>query len=328
MVKLTRKMNLKLDGLEVGSTPMLLPSLSSRANLEIKKTLDLISEIVTGPILISAYDIHYIEDFPRINFPELIFIDSGGYECSTDKNASELGLYKPEANEWDEELYLKTVNEWDSSIPTVLVSYDHPSKRENLQKQILNAKESLGSKEGVLKELLLKAETQNSFLNIDNVVENLRDLNDFDIIGFTEKELGRSVLNCMENISRIRLEMEDLGLEIPIHVFGSLDTITTPLYYMSGADIFDGLSWLRFIFDDGTGNTSYVNSFGPKKEGIYENMKNIWIKSVYNNYTYLRKLEWDLKKFHYSKDFSHFGENKEFFEESYEYIKEITGGVL
>jgi len=100
-------------------------------------------------------------------------------------------------------------------------------------------------KTGVLREILLKPETTNQrFLQVPAIVENIRALADFDIIGLTEKEVGSSIFDRMQNIATIRLALDKAGMEIPIHVFGSLDTITTPMYFLAGADIFDGLTWL------------------------------------------------------------------------------------
>ncbi len=37
-------------------------------------------------------------------------------------------------------------------------------------------------------------------------------------------------------------------METPIHIFGCLDPISIWLFYLCGADVFDGLFWLRFAF--------------------------------------------------------------------------------
>ena len=55
-------------------------------------------------------------------------------------------------------------------------------------------------------------------------------------------------------------------METPIHVFGSLDTVTTPMYFLAGADIFDGLTWLRFAFHGGY--TVYKHNYGALKFGV------------------------------------------------------------
>lgn len=74
----------------------------------------------------------------------------------------------------------------------------------------------------------------------------------FHALGVTEKELGGNFKERMINIARIRKALNGVGLEnMPIHIFGSLDTVSTPLYFVAGADIFDGLTWLRFAYYKG-----------------------------------------------------------------------------
>ena len=77
---------------------------------------------------------------------------------------------------------------------------------------------------------------------------------------FTEKELGRSILERMENIARIRIAMREKDVSRPIHIFGSLDMLSTPLYFIAGADIFDGLTWLRYGYVGGL--SIYEQNFG------------------------------------------------------------------
>lgn len=320
-------MKIKYKDIDVGTTPMLLPSFSSRLNRDPSETIELLSDIVTGPFLISSYDFFYKENFPSITFPELIFLDSGGYECSVDSDVSEIGLYKPESHLWNEKIHLESLTKWNSEIPTVIISYDCPSKRERLDKQIDDAKNLFHWKDDCVKELLLKPETSSQHrVNINNVIEKIDSLREFDIIGFTEKELGTSVLERMANIAILRKGMDERNFQKPIHIFGSLDPITTPLYYFSGADIFDGLSWLRFAYDEQSGTASYINCVGPKKNGIHVNMRSHWVYTVYTNYNYIRRLEIDLKKFKDTQDFNIFGENGQFFKKSYDDLSEVIGG--
>lgn len=325
---LTSKRTIEFKGCTVGTTPMLLPSFSSRLNLDFNKTIDQLSEIITGPFLISAYDLaHTKEKIPSFTFSDLLFLDSGGYECSVDHEISDIGMYKPPPNTWSEESHREVVNNWKCDIPTVIISYDNPLKRESLDEQIINANKLFEGKSDVLREFLIKPTNERSNkINIPNVLKNLDKIDNFDIIGFTEKELGSSVLERMKNIATIRTEMNGINLDLPIHIFGSLDSITTPLYYMSGADIFDGLSWLRFVYDEKSGYAGYINCIGPKNEGIQVNMRSIWTSSIYSNYNYLRRLEIDLIKFNDSEDdFSIFGENEAFFKKSCTDLESIGG---
>lgn len=324
---LARKMKIKYKDIDVGTTPMLLPSFSSRINRDPLETIKYLSDVVAGPFLISAYDSFYTKNFPSITFPQLIFLDSGGYECSVDSNISEIGLYKPESHLWNEEIHLESLMKWTSEIPTVVISYDHPSKRESIDNQINSAKNLFRWKDDCLKELLLKPETSSQYrVDINTIIEKIDSLREFDIIGFTEKELGTSVFERMKNIATLRNGMEKRDFQKPIHIFGSLDPITTPLYYFSGADIFDGLSWLRFAYDEQSGTASYIDCVGPKKYGIHVNTRSQWLHTVYANYNYLGRLELDLKKFRHTQRFDIFGENEQFFKKSYDDLSEAIGG--
>lgn len=324
---LTRKLRLTLKGLEVGTTPMLVPAISSRLNLPMQELLLFISDnsIVDGPFLISAYDYHY-ENSIYASFADLIFLDSGGYECNKDQCVSDIGLYKPDNFEWNKDIHSSVINEWPNEIPTVLISYDHPLTRESILKQIENANELFQGKDKFLREILIKPETNDTTkIKPENVIENLELIASFDIVGFTEKELGDSVLERMICIAKVRVAMDKKRMEIPIHIFGGLDIVTAPLYYLSGADIFDGLSWLRFLFIDG--NALYIDSFGPKFYGVDEKINKIWMRSIYQNCNYLRRLKSDLETFHYKKDFDIFGPNSEFFKRTYKDLVTKVGEI-
>jgi hypothetical protein len=323
---LARKMSLRLDnGVEVGTTPMLVPSVSSRININIIETIEMVSETITGPLLISAYDMHHTDDFPTISFPNLIFIDSGGYECAKNNEISELGLYRPDPYEWNRDLYSQIIGNLEISPPKVVISYDHPLERASIEEQVRQARESFRNREGIIKELLIKPESvESNGIEIKALLQNVEALSPFDIIGFTEKELGLSVLDRMIAIAKIRKEMDKNSINIPIHVFGSLDPVTTPLYYISGADIFDGLAWLRFIFSGG--NTLYVDSFGPLNDGIHVNMNQIWAMNIARNYHYIRRLNMDMGKFQSTGDYKFLGPYSEFYKNSYEDLIEKIGG--
>ncbi len=305
-----------LDGLEVGTTPMLVPAVSSRVNIELSKLLETIEEVFNGPFLVSAYDIRYSLKSLRINFPDLIFVDSGGYECSKLEDIAEIGMFDSSSKKWNEKLHQETLEKWDTFIPRVLISYDHPKLREPTSKQIERASNLFNSKSGVLKELLIKPETKKSTrINLGEIKRNADSMSAFDVIGFAEKELGPSVLERMVTISILRTIFEDSNLQIPIHIFGSLDPVNTPLYYMSGADIFDGLSWLRYYFSGG--NAMYREGFGPKMLGIETNYHNVWISMIYNNLSYLQRMKLNMERFSTTINFKLFDGNFEYFEEAY-----------
>lgn len=316
-------MKLMLNSLEVGTTPMIVPAFSSKANIDICKILETMSETINGPILISAYDVNYAKDFPSITFPDLIFLDSGGYECLRDEDISEIGFYQPEPRPWNRELHLGVLKKWPKEIPTVLIGFDHPSERKSTKEQIEDAKvlfNEFYETDNILKEIIIKPETRDrKRIHLRDITRNLESLSTFDILGFTEKELGKSIFDRMITIAKIRIEMDRLEIRKPIHIFGSLDTVTTPLYYFSGADIFDGLAWLRFMFHEG--ETLYIDSFGPKLHGIQTNLDMLFMTTIALNYNYMIRLKMDFKKFQSTGQFDHFENNSKFFSDAFENLK-------
>jgi len=325
---LARKMALDLEGMEVGTTPMLVPSFSSRANIDVRKTIEGTNGLIRGPILVSAYDVKYVKPrFPALKFPSLIFLDSGGYECAKDEEFSSTGLYKPQSCEWNRDIHRETVSNWPRHPPTIVVSYDHPLERERIENQIKSANSLFRRMNGILRELLIKPQSKKSVrVDVKAVMNNINKLCRFDVIGFTEKELGSSVLERMTAIAKIRLATEEIHMQVPIHIFGSLDPVTTPLYYMSGADIFDGLSWVRFIFN--SGDAYYMDSYGPRIEGIHMTQRQILTTALTKNHNYLLKLEKNLAKFQSTNNFQILGPYADFFEESYDDLEDKLGRVI
>jgi hypothetical protein len=319
---LARSTKLKLNNIEVGTTPMLIPSISSTLDRP-DKLLDTVKEIVNGPILISAYDYYYsLGKKPKLfNFTDLLFLDSGGYECAKERDDIGLITHNAKPKRWSRKMHKKVVREWSPEIPTVVVSYDHPNLRNSVENQMNEALSIFDHDETrFLKEVLIKPEKKGeNMVKVEKLEKHAELLRKFDIIGVTEKELGPNILQRMKNISKIRKTLDKIGIDIPVHIFGSMDTVTTPLYFLAGADIFDGLAWLRFSFD--AGNTNYIFSSGPKSFGITENIRNIWIRTIYQNYNYLQDLKLQMEKYAKTSDFDSFKNNVDFFKESYGYLE-------
>ncbi|MEQ8229691.1 MAG: hypothetical protein RIA64_16520 [Rhodospirillales bacterium] len=274
-------------------------------------------EFITDVTLVSAYDIHYRHIAPPFTFPELIFLDSGGFEASKDRELSDLGYLPHEPDEWSMEMHNAVLDGWRSDIPTVVISYDHPDERRPVADQIARAMENIGHRKGVSREILLKPETgDQKYLKISSVVANIHDLAQFDIIGVTEKEIGSSVQARMKFIACLREALTKAGLDTPIHIFGSLDTISTPLYYAAGADLFDGLTWLRFGYFEG--HTVYKNTFGTLKLGADTAQHIVESRAWSENYYYLKKLERAMRRFLNEHDFDQFPYHRDLIRECFD----------
>jgi hypothetical protein len=316
---------LKLGDAEIERTPLLLPSFSSKGFPEVAEIVRYCSELIEGPMLLSAYDLHYQEIAGPFDFASLIFLDSGGYEASKDLDLSDFGSRKHVPRSWSRTEHEAVIANWAPHVPTVLISYDHPRERLPIADQILRAREFAPKRENTLREILLKPETERqSRLDINNVLKNIHSLAGFDVIGVTEKEIGTSMLERMKNIGLLRLALSKAGLEMPVHVFGSLDPVTTPMYFLAGADIFDGLTWLRFAYQDG--RTLYKQNYGAT---IGLSIKAHVLDGICwdNNYRYLQELQLEMRRFLNTEDFKTFRFNHELFQRALESATEAMGAT-
>lgn len=302
---------ISFNGREV-KTPLLVPSFSSKGFPEIETILQFSEEFLTDTLLVSAYDISYKKVPNTVTFVPLVFLDSGGYECSKDVEFSDLGVMPHNPQPWNPEMHKAIVDGWDSTIQTVLISYDHPSHRHPITEQISHAN-SLFAGRQVIREFLIKPETtKQKYIQIASVIQNIHRLADFEVVGFTEKELGGSVLDRMVNIAKIRKALKQVNLQIPIHIFGSLDTISTPLYFLAGADIFDGLTWLRMAYRNGYTmymHNSAIYEFGPQIKDAF-----LKARTISRNYYALQELQLGMNRYLNAREFKEFPHHSELFE--------------
>jgi hypothetical protein len=298
-------------------TPLLISSFSSkgfkflkkiksgkkiRQQSEVGELIKSTAEAITECALVSAFDINYYlgseENLIRKYnlLPKILFIDSGGYETIEDYDFSEVYKYPINSKKWSSEMH-STVLEKFESIPSVFVSYDNgQDRRISLKSQIERAKKLFDRFPMQMNDFLIKpGNKKDHLLNIDEIVENISLLKRFNIIGMTEKELGDSTAERMRNIKEVRLALDKVGSSSPIHIFGNLDPLISVLYFISGAEIFDGLTWLRFAFYEGmTLYKSNVDIFaGRQNEKDHLNNKMVMMQ----NLIYLRSLTQQMKSF-------------------------------
>lgn len=289
---LARRRAIRVGGNEVERTPLLVPSFSSKGFPDVAKVAALTSEVIDGPALVSAYDLWHKKLEPPFDFATLLFLDSGGYEAGKDVELSDVGDRDHTPLPWNRERHQEVLAAWAPTVPSVLISYDHPSERLPVGDQVERARALAPGRTGVGLEILLKPETRDQrFLQMDSLLlpKHVRALGDFDVVGVTEKEIGNSLLGRMRNIARLRRAMDGVGLEqTPIHVFGSLDTISTPLYFLAGADIFDGLTWLRYAFHQGL--TVYRHNYAALGLGLDTKVHVVDGRCWFSNYYYMKDM--------------------------------------
>jgi hypothetical protein len=155
---------------------------------------------------------------------------------------------------------------------------------------------------------------------------NVDEIGSFDVIGFTEKELGRSMIDRMVAIANLRLAMNAADVKIPIHVFGSLDPLSICLYFLSGAEIFDGLTWIRYAFHKG--QCLYFHNFGVLRYGLYTTDNLIKSRAISENYFQLQELQHRLQEFHSTKNFEKLEPHAKTLEDAWDSLKTRLKGKV
>lgn len=309
---LTKVRDLRIGGNTIARTPAIIPSFSSKGFPEVEKIVESLSQVITESALVSAYDFSYKFLATPPSYPEYLILDSGGYECSKDMELSDTRSNNYHETEWSLGRLVAVLDSWSAPQPTFAVSYDHPRERIPLADQLARARD-LFSARSFGRELLIKPPAETHIrVDIDSVIENIDALGDFDIIGFTEAELGYSIFDRMRKIAQVRRALDAAGIDSPIHIFGSLDTISTPLYFLSGADVFDGLTWLRYCYLEG--QAVYGKNAAAIKYGIRINDADIDPRIWFDNYQEIVNLQFAMKRYLRESTFKAFGKIGPFLE--------------
>lgn len=230
-------------------TPNYIPSFSSREDHYLKERINaLLDEIPQQVILISAYDYynlkragHITTKFIEKSFKEkLLFLDSGGYE-----------LQFSDGDDWTPLKYKQTIEEMH---PAFFVEYDRipsykkPSDTNSLIYESIEFLKDYSTNGRVL--LMHFSLMNNPQKEIQSFVKTLQKFSDyFDILGIPEREMGANIIQRTQFIYYLRKELDKEEILKPIHIFGCSDPISLILLTLSGADIFDGLGWIKDAFD-------------------------------------------------------------------------------
>jgi len=309
----------KSSGITI-ETPLLVPSFSSKGfafkggKSEVATIVNTAAEVITGVFLISAFDIakkHLPSPRDLPMKPELIILDSGGYEVSEESDLSEVILPEPKSVKWSLPELKSVLDAWPDEMPAIFVSYDHPEERKPLSDQIAAARELFRTRRSQLHCFLIKQEKSGQSLKeaFTSAVAQADEFGSFDVVGLTEKGLGSSPLQRMIRITKLRRALDEANLKnIPLHVFGSLDPISVSLYFIAGAEIFDGLTWLRYVFvkDDKTFKDQcvYIHGYATFEYGVHMKDTHQKLRVMTDNYYYLLDLTERLKHFQSNEDFS------------------------
>jgi hypothetical protein len=275
--------------------------------------MEISAEALTESMLVSAYDIFYKHLLSPVRsefVPQVAFLDSGGYEVAEEHDDSAVFKFPSSMLEWDEAKLISVINSWPERVPLVVINYDYGAT--SIKKQIDAARKLFAQYPQHAHDMLLKPTTrrkQESYIDASDVLGRIEELKEFPIIGFTEKELGDSLLDRVLNIARIRIALDNVPSDsnTMLHIFGSLDPLTSCLYFLAGAEIFDGLTWLRYAYQDGV--AVYQSNFGALRLGIQEAQKVVRGEVLIENINYLTRLKYQMINYARTGDFGHFEHN-------------------
>lgn len=289
--------------------PLLVPSFSSKGfptleddesgatRSEANAPFEVTNAVLEESLLISAFDIfHDYIPAPKgmLSNAEVVFIDSGGYEKLPFFDSTE-PLYHPFPNPpFELEDYRSVLGSFDDALPLVTASPDWHTEKLSIAEQIAFAQEFLADYP-FTKSFIIKPGTR-AYVRVPDVVPSIEDLNAFDIVGVTEKDLGQNLKSRLKTLAELRAALDRVGLDmIPIHVWGGLDPVITPLYFFAGGEIFDGLSWLRYAFHKGM--LVYRDEWQVLDGGVTRSLKHSRMQVWFNNLSELTRLTSSLRMF-------------------------------
>jgi hypothetical protein len=244
-------------------TPLVIPSVSSRGfgwhdlngapHSDVSMTLEQVWTHFGESLLVSAYDLHrgvlhqseeLLSGSPTVyDQPRLLIVDSGRYETLARLIEQADGSVAEYNAAWTVEDYEALVHRLPPELDIAIVNFDHHGA---FPRQIAAAQQLFARFPERLSVCLLKPEARGGYLSVQQLGPSIPDLRHVTVIGVTEKELGKSLRERICTVALLRRALDDEGLATPIHVFGGLDPVMTPLFYAAGAEIFDGLTWLRY----------------------------------------------------------------------------------
>jgi len=227
---------------------------------------------------------------------ELVFIDSGGYELSEDFDSSEPKIvrYTPDTS-FNKEAHIEVLELLPKNCPIVISNFDDQTRGLETREQILEATRLFNNYGHFLHDFIIKPTRKANYIKPDEIEGDIENMRGFDIIGMTDKELGNTMLKRMVCIAKLRNALDRHSMTIPIHVWGGLDPVLTPLYFIAGAEIFDGISWLRYGYLNDTAISR--DSYNAIELGIQATWNRAEAMRLSKNIIYLETLTTRLQRF-------------------------------
>ena len=199
-----------------------------------------------------------------------------------------------------------------NSLHLIVTNFDYGNYGMQLSSQIQTAKELFYKYPRCLSDFIIKPwSKQSKFVEPSRMTpDDFANLRGFNIIGVTEKELGPNLLDRLMKVAALRKGLDDAGINAPVHIWGGLDPILTPLFFFAGAEVFDGVSWLRYAYSTGVAINRECYAVLEPKVGINASHKFSNNMVCFDNLSFLTNLAVALQQW---ADFE--GKNSSMFDE-------------
>lgn len=292
--------------------------------------LETVGGFIKDSILVSAYDLfhsHLRKPQKYFKDKEVIFVDSGGYELGPDFDSTEpIHLFAPQ-KEFTLENYTEVLRKLPDDVPFVVANFDHGTMQRPLLEQITAGQKLLAKFPQFLSDFIVKPVGGQQYLDVDEIIRHIKKFRAFHILGIADKDLGKDLLDRLKFVAKLRLAMDREDVPMPIHIWGGLDPVFTPLYFFVGAEIFDGISWLRYAYIDGV--ATYRDCYNVISEGIETPTDHARALTLSHNLAFLRSQATNFREFviHGGKRFDMFGSRGPAMEKAYRTMQTKFPGI-
>lgn len=308
------------NGVEL-TTPLVIPSLSTRNVGRLDQeddqgrqrppvsyasmALELFGNHIDEALLVSAYDLHYraLHESERLlsggsptpfHHPNLLMLDSGLYE-TRERVGYDDGYERP--NEWTSNMYYELLDALPKDLSLAIVNYDLNAdqltepEQMSYAAQLGRARRFFAAHRSFASVCLLKPERPRDFIKPDRLTPCAAELKEFDIVAVTEKELGNTLFDRFARLIALRRLLREQRVEAPIHVFGGLDPLLTPLYVACGAELVDGVGWLRYAYSKRDDTATYIESRPVLDLDLESRVPTRLFYTLSDNLAYMRSLK-------------------------------------
>jgi hypothetical protein len=277
---------------------------SKRIYSDIAYDLESFGRQPSAAVLVSAYDLFFGHfDAPKLHAKPkdylrnstVVFLDSGGYELISHFDSTEARIFpytaRPGYGLAQYEAILEDLTTHKSALPLAIANFDYGMTGKPLRKQISTARTLFNKYPHCLSDLIIKPwQPRGTVVEPSDLSRSdLRELRGFHIIGVTEKDLGRDTFDRLRRVAELRYRLTDAGITAPIHVWGGLDPLLSPLFFFAGAEILDGVSWMRYAYQNGVAMERQSSAI-LKEIGVTASQQFMHACAALDNLTFLNGL--------------------------------------